>query len=111
MKFLIKYLSCFSVCLTTSLVLFAPQAAAGSQAQEFRLANGLRIIVQEDKRAPTVAHMIWYRIGSMDELSGTTGVAHVLEHMMFKGTKKLKSGDFSAKVVMKSTNATKHFLS
>jgi zinc protease len=71
---------------------------AGSQAQEFRLANGLRIIVQEDKRAPTVAHMIWYRIGSMDELSGTTGVAHVLEHMMFKGTKKLKPGDFSAKV-------------
>jgi zinc protease len=98
MKFWIKYLSLFSVCLTTSLGLFAPHAVAGSQAQEFRLANGLRIIVQEDKRAPTVAHMIWYRIGSMDELSGTTGVAHVLEHMMFKGTKKLKPGDFSAKV-------------
>jgi zinc protease len=73
-------------------------AHAAAAAQEFRLSNGLRVIVQEDKRAPTVAHMIWYRVGSMDELSGTTGVAHVLEHMMFKGTKKLKPGDFSAKV-------------
>ena len=98
MKFWIKNIALISVCLTTSLGLITSQAWASSQAQEYRLANGLRIIVQEDKRAPTVAHMIWYRIGSMDELSGTTGVAHVLEHMMFKGTKKLKPGDFSAKV-------------
>lgn len=81
-----------------SLAIAAPAAQAAANAQEFRLANGLRIIVQEDKRAPTVTHMIWYRVGSMDELSGTTGVAHVLEHMMFKGTQKLKPGDFSAKV-------------
>lgn len=81
-----------------SLAIAAPAAHAAVNAQEFRLANGLRIIVQEDKRAPTVTHMIWYRVGSMDEQSGTTGVAHVLEHMMFKGTQKLKPGDFSAKV-------------
>lgn len=81
-----------------SLVLPAAFAHAAATAQEFKLANGLRIIVQEDKRAPTVTHMIWYRVGSMDEQSGTTGVAHVLEHMMFKGTQKLKPGDFSAKV-------------
>ena len=81
-----------------SLVLPAASAHAAAAAQEFRLENGLRIIVQEDKRAPTVTHMIWYRVGSMDEQSGTTGVAHVLEHMMFKGTQKLKPGDFSAKV-------------
>lgn len=81
-----------------SFAIAAPSAQAAASAQEFRLANGMRIIVQEDKRAPTVTHMIWYRVGSMDELSGTTGVAHVLEHMMFKGTKKLKPGDFSAKV-------------
>ena len=81
-----------------SLALTAPVAQAAATAQEFRLANGLRIIVQEDRRAPTVTHMIWYRVGSMDEQSGTTGVAHVLEHMMFKGTQKLKPGDFSAKV-------------
>ena len=81
-----------------SFAIATPAAHAAANAQEFRLANGLRIIVQEDKRAPTVTHMIWYRVGSMDELSGTTGVAHVLEHMMFKGTQKLKPGDFSAKV-------------
>ncbi len=72
------------------------QAAAG--AQEFQLANGMKVIVQEDRRAPTVVHMVWYRIGSMDEQTGTTGVAHVLEHMMFKGTRQLKPGEFSAKV-------------
>lgn len=78
---------------------FLPSGAhAGPNAQEFRLANGLKLIVQEDRRAPTVVNMVWYRAGSIDEQSGTTGVAHVLEHMMFKGTKRLKPGEFSAKV-------------
>jgi zinc protease len=62
---------------------------------EFQLRNGLKLIVREDHRAPTVAHMVWYRAGSMDEINGRTGVAHVLEHMMFKGTDKVKSGEFS----------------
>ena len=62
---------------------------------EFVLSNGLKLIVREDHRAPTVAHMVWYRAGSMDEVNGKTGVAHVLEHMMFKGTDKVKSGEFS----------------
>ena len=65
---------------------------------EYQFKNGLRLIVKEDHRAPTVAHMVWYRAGSMDEVNGKTGVAHVLEHMMFKGTKKVKSGDFSRMV-------------
>ncbi|MEN9295450.1 MAG: hypothetical protein RIS03_1144 [Pseudomonadota bacterium] len=62
------------------------------------MANGMKVIVKEDKRAPTVVHMVWYRAGSIDEVNGKTGVAHVLEHMMFKGTKNLKPGDFSKKV-------------
>ncbi|MBU3546257.1 pitrilysin family protein [Polynucleobacter sp. MWH-Jannik1A5] len=62
---------------------------------EYQLSNGLKLIVREDHRAPTVAHMVWYRAGSMDEVNGKTGVAHVLEHMMFKGTHKVKSGEFS----------------
>ena len=62
---------------------------------EFQLNNGLKLIVREDHRAPTVAHMVWYRAGSMDEVNGKTGVAHVLEHMMFKGTDKVKAGEFS----------------
>ena len=62
------------------------------------LKNGMKIIVREDHRAPTVAQMIWYKVGSTDEVNGTTGVAHALEHMMFKGTKHLKTGEFSSKV-------------
>lgn len=74
-----------------------PWATAKDQedTHEFLLSNGLKLIVREDHRAPTVAHMVWYRAGSMDETNGRTGVAHVLEHMMFKGTEKVKAGEFS----------------
>ena len=82
------------------LMLCCPSAWAATEAgqantHEFALSNGLKLIVREDHRAPTVAHMVWYRAGSMDEVNGKTGVAHVLEHMMFKGTDKVKSGEFS----------------
>ncbi|MBS3917096.1 MAG: insulinase family protein [Sulfuritalea sp.] len=76
----------------------ALSASALANPHEKTLANGLRIIVQEDRRAPTAVHMAWYRAGSMDEVDGTSGVAHVLEHMMFKGTKNLKPGEFSKRV-------------
>ncbi len=62
---------------------------------EHRLANGMKVIVKEDRRAPVVVSQVWYRAGSMDEQNGTTGVAHVLEHMMFKGTRKVPAGQFS----------------
>ena len=76
---------------------FALALASSVQANphEFTLANGLRLIVKEDHRAPTVVHQVWYRAGSMDESPGTTGVAHVLEHMMFKGTRRFGLGEFS----------------
>ena len=80
------------------MLALCPLAAQAEPAQEFMLENGMKIIVKEDHRAPTAAHMVWYRIGSMDELNGTTGVAHALEHMMFKGTTSLKPGEFSARV-------------
>jgi zinc protease len=79
-------------------VLPAPTFAATETTFEKTLANGLRVIVKEDRRAPTVVHMVWYRAGAMDEKDGTSGVAHVLEHMMFKGTKTLKSGEFNKRV-------------
>ena len=63
--------------------------------QEFKLKNGLKLIVQEDHRSPVVVSQVWYRAGSIDEVNGKTGVAHVLEHMMFKGTKQVKAGQFS----------------
>ncbi|MEY4978573.1 MAG: hypothetical protein RLZZ352_843 [Pseudomonadota bacterium] len=74
----------------------APDASA--QAQRFTLANGMTLIVRPDHRAPTVAHMLWVRVGAMDEVDGTSGVAHALEHMMFKGTPSLPPGEFSRRV-------------
>ncbi|QLQ26454.1 MAG: insulinase family protein [Dechloromonas sp.] len=65
---------------------------------ETTLKNGLRLIVKEDRRAPTAAQMVWYRIGSMDEVDGASGVAHVLEHMMFKGTPSVGPGEFNKRV-------------
>ena len=70
-------------------------SAVQANPHEFSLANGLRLIVKEDHRAPTVVHQVWYRVGSMDEVPGVTGVAHVLEHMMFKGTRRFGPGEFS----------------
>jgi len=69
--------------------------AAHAELRELTLANGLRLIIKEDHRAPTVVQQVWYRAGSMDESPGTTGVAHVLEHMMFKGTRNVGPEEFS----------------
>ncbi|WP_319381054.1 pitrilysin family protein [Thiomicrorhabdus sp.] len=60
--------------------------------------NGLQIVVKEDHRAPVVVHQIWYRVGSNYESNGITGISHMLEHMMFKGTRDVKPGEFSRKV-------------
>jgi zinc protease len=79
------------------LALTAPLAVLANPF-EHQLANGLRLIVKEDHRAPTAAHMVWYRAGSIDETNGTTGVAHVLEHMMFKGTPSAGPGEFNRRV-------------
>ena len=95
-------------CLSAGAALAAPGAssqpvpaaatAAAPQVQQFTLKNGMQLIVQPDRRAPTAVHMVWVRVGSMDEVDGTTGVAHALEHMMFKGSKSVKPGDFSRRV-------------
>ena len=79
---------------------FAPSllAQTAPPIEQFKLANGLTVIVKPDRRAPTAVHMLWVRVGAMDEVDGTSGVAHVLEHMMFKGTAELKPGEFSRRV-------------
>jgi zinc protease len=61
----------------------------------FRLSNGLEVVVLPDHRAPVVTHMIWYKVGSADEPEGKSGIAHFLEHLMFKGTEKNPAGRFS----------------
>lgn len=73
-----------------------PQARA--EVAETRLDNGMRVVVKVDRRAPVVVSQVWYRAGSVDERNGTTGVAHVLEHMMFKGTRDVPAGEFSKRI-------------
>ncbi|CDZ77855.1 Protease 3 precursor [Legionella massiliensis] len=66
-----------------------------SQVYEYKLNNGLKVLVKEDHRAPVVVSMIWYNVGSSDEPGGITGISHALEHIMFKGTAKYPLGVFS----------------
>jgi len=80
------------------LLLWLISAAAQAGIVQTTLPNGLRVIVKEDHRAPVMVSQVWYRAGSIDEFNGTTGVAHVLEHMMFKGTKEVPPGEFSKRI-------------
>jgi zinc protease len=73
-------------CALTLSLLCAGTVVHAASIPQRTLANGMKIIVKEDHRSPVAVSMVWYRAGSMDEVSGTTGVAHMLEHMMFKGT-------------------------
>ncbi|HKK13348.1 MAG TPA: pitrilysin family protein [Gammaproteobacteria bacterium] len=72
-----------------------PSAQGAEPVHAYRLSNGLKIIVKEDHRAPVVVSQVWYRVGSSYEHSGITGISHVLEHMMFKGTPEHPAGEFS----------------
>ncbi|MEM8776119.1 MAG: pitrilysin family protein [Pseudomonadota bacterium] len=73
-------------------------AKASDQVTAYKLDNGMDVVVIEDHRAPVVVHMVWYRAGSADEKPGVSGVAHFLEHLLFKGTETLEPGEFSATV-------------
>jgi len=76
-------------------VFLAPPARAEPRVNTFNLSNGMQVVVIEDHRVPVVTHMVWYRAGAADDPWGTSGIAHFLEHLMFKSTGKLKSGEFS----------------
>jgi zinc protease len=73
----------------------APAARAEPKVTDFRLENGMEVVVIEDHRAPVVTHMVWYRVGSADEPWGHSGIAHFFEHLMFKATNKIADGAFS----------------
>lgn len=83
-------------CLFLLLLLPLSALAAPSQTAQFTLDNGLTLLVRENHQAPVVTVMVWYKVGSVDEPAGMTGISHVLEHMMFKGTKQLKPGEFTS---------------
>lgn len=70
-------------------------AQTGPRATQFTLPNGMEIVVIPDHRAPVVTHMVWYRVGAADEPPGVSGIAHFLEHLMFKSTDKIPNGEFS----------------
>lgn len=71
---------------------------ADDRVSQFVLDNGMQVVVIEDRRAASVVHMVWYRVGAADERPGESGLAHFLEHLMFKGTKTLAPGEFSQRV-------------
>jgi len=73
----------------------APATFAAAPVHEFTLANGLKVLVREDHRAPVAVSQIWYKVGSSYEPSGLTGISHLLEHLMFKGTPTVPGGEFS----------------
>lgn len=97
---------CAVLCLAGAAMAQAPASPAPSTSSAradarpvvTTLANGMTVIVKPDRRAPTAVHMLWVRVGAMDEVDGTSGVAHALEHLMFKGTPTLAPGEFSRRI-------------
>lgn len=87
-----------SALLSIAITLPAGLRAAEDQVSSFTLDNGMDVVVIEDHRAPVVVHMVWYRAGAADEMPGVSGVAHFLEHLLFKGTETMEPGEFSATV-------------
>jgi len=88
----------FLTILALFMLALTPEAFAtnsATRATEFKLANGMDVVVIPDHRSPVVTHMVWYRVGSADEVRGKSGIAHFLEHLMFKSTDKIPVGEFS----------------
>ncbi len=107
---MISRISSFAIFLTAA-ALFGPAAnAALFHPITHTLANGMQVVVIEDHRAPVVAHMVWYKVGAADEPPGKSGIAHFLEHLLFKGTPKVPSGEFS-KIVARNGGRDNAFTS
>ncbi len=85
----------FALGLALAWAAIGPAGAKQFDAQSFTLSNGLQVVVIENHRAPIVSQMIWYKVGAADEPRGKSGIAHFLEHLMFKGTKETPPGAFS----------------
>jgi zinc protease len=88
----VAFIAALTVSVSSAL---AATEQPGPEIADFTLANGLELVVIPDHRAPVVTHMIWYKVGAADETLGKSGLAHFLEHLMFKGTAKNPAGKFS----------------
>ena len=84
--------------------------AAVFNPKTFMLSNGMQVVVVTNQRAPIVAHMVWYKVGAADEPAGKSGIAHLFEHLMFKGTKSIPPGEFS-KIVARNGGTDNAFTS
>lgn len=84
--------------LVSALFMAAALPATATDISNFTLDNGMSVVVIEDHRAPVVVHTVWYKVGAADEAPGKSGIAHFLEHLMFKGTDNMTSGELSATV-------------
>jgi zinc protease len=87
-----------ALCALIPMVLFGIPSIANAvvfSPETFTLSNGMQVVVVPNHRVPVVTHMVWYKVGSADEADGKSGIAHFLEHLMFKGTKKMAPGEFS----------------
>lgn len=85
----------FAALLVAATLAASPARTAVFSPETFTLANGMQVVVVPNHRVPVVTHMVWYKVGSADEVEGSTGIAHLLEHLMFKGTEKHPEGEFS----------------
>jgi zinc protease len=95
---ILKRICFFTAAAAIAAALGLPAWAANDGAgkvADFTLSNGLELVVIPDHRAPVITHMIWYKVGAADETPGKSGLAHFLEHLMFKGTAKHPAGQFS----------------
>ena len=95
---MLKLITAALLAIGLAAPLAAPAFAAGAEPTYFKLDNGLEVVVIPDRRTPVVTHMVWYKVGSADEPAGRSGIAHFLEHLMFKGTKENPGATFSQTV-------------
>ncbi len=90
-----QFVSLLFIAATFCAIAFKPLGASVFDPDTFTLDNGMQVVVVENHRVPVVTHMVWYRVGAADEGPGETGIAHFLEHLMFKGTPRFPNGEFS----------------
>lgn len=84
-----------AIAMVMTVALATLPADAVAKVSHFKLKNGMEVVVIPDHRVPVVTHMVWYRVGAADDPRGASGIAHFLEHLMFKGTEKIAPGEFS----------------
>ena len=96
--------ACAGMALALTLIVDRPAESAVFNPETFTLDNGMQVVVVTNRRAPVVSHHVWYKVGSADSPLGKSGLAHFLEHLMFKGTESLAPGEFSRIVARNGGN-------